>query len=54
MGIGVIVSPTIAGTDLVTLAQVVDTNTVQDQRVSDVVETMQEWKLLTLGVSMIL
>lgn len=51
---GLIVSPAIAGTDLVTLAQVVDTNNVQSQRVSDVVETMRDWKLLTLGVSMVL
>lgn len=54
LALGVIVSPTIAGTDLVTLAQVVDTNNVQDQRVSDVVKTMRDWKLLTLGVSMVL
>tara|TARA_E500000318_G_scaffold54309_3_gene50651 strand:+ start:11395 stop:12459 length:1065 start_codon:yes stop_codon:yes gene_type:complete len=53
-GIGVIVSPTIAGTDVLTLAQVVDTEPVQEKRVSDVVETMKEWKLLTLGVSMVL
>ena len=49
-----IVSPTLAGADSLTLAQVVDTGGVQEKRVSDVLETMREWKLLTLGVSMVL
>ena len=49
-----IVSPALAGADSLTLAQVVDTGGVQEKRVSDVLETMREWKLLTLGVSMVL
>ncbi len=51
--VGTIVSPAIAGS-MPTLAQVVDTNNVQSQRVSDVLQTMKDWKLLTLGVSMVL
>ena len=50
---GVIVSPATAA-DSYTLAQVVDTNDVQSRSVSDVLHTMKEWKLLTLGVSMLL
>lgn len=50
---GVIVSPA-AAADSYTLAQVVDTNNVKDRSVSDVLHTMKEWKLLTLGVSMLL
>jgi len=42
------------GTEGITLAQVVDTGGVQSQRVSDVLQTMKDWKLLTLGVSMVL
>jgi membrane protease YdiL (CAAX protease family) len=51
---GLIVSSAIGGTDVALLAQVVDTGGVQQQRVSDVVETMREWKLVTLGISMVL
>lgn len=51
---GLIVSPALAATDSVTLAQVVDTGGVQDKSVSDVLQTMREWKLLTLGISMVL
>lgn len=36
------------------LAQVVDTNSVQNQSVGDVVETMKQWKLGMLSVSMLL
>ncbi len=51
--VGLIVSPAIAG-EAVTLAQVVDTGDVQNKSVGDVIKTMQQWKLLTLSVSMIL
>lgn len=51
--ISLIVSPTLAG-EAVTLAQVVDTNDVQSKSVGDVIETMRQWKLITLIVSMVL
>ena len=37
-----------------TLAQVVDTNSVQSKSVGDVYETMKQWKLVSLTVSMLL
>lgn len=37
-----------------TLAQVVDTDSVQSKSVGDVVETMRQWKIVTLSVSMLL
>lgn len=51
-----IVSPVHAQSESVsvTLAQVVDTNSVQDKSVGDVVESMKQWKLLMLSVSMLL
>jgi hypothetical protein len=51
---GLIVSPAMGGAEAITLAQVVDTGGVQSQSVSDVLETMKEWKLLTLGIAMLL
>ncbi len=53
--LGMIVSPALGGVDTThTLAQVVDTGGVQSQRVSDVIETMRQWKVVTLVVSMVL
>ena len=52
--IGLIVSPALGGADSHTLAQVVDTGEVQNRSVGDVIETMRQWKLITLIVSMIL
>ena len=52
--LGLIVSPTLGGAEMLTLAQVVDTGGVQSQRVGDVLETMRQWKLVTLSVSMVL
>lgn len=37
-----------------TLAQVVDTDGVQNKSVGDVYQMMQQWKILSLGVSMLL
>ena len=37
-----------------TLAQVVDTDTVQSKSVADVVQTMKQWKLVMLSISMVL
>jgi membrane protease YdiL (CAAX protease family) len=54
LALGLIVSPAMAGADGLVLAQVVDTDGVQSKSVSEVLQTMQEWKLVTLGVSMIL
>lgn len=51
---GLIVSPAQGGADVLVLAQVVDTDGVQSQSVSDVLRFMQEWKLATLGVSLLL
>lgn len=51
--IGLIVSPTLAA-EAITLAQVVDTNDVQSRSVGDVIDTMRQWKLITLIVSMVL
>ncbi len=51
--LGLIVSP--AAADAVPmLAQVVDTGGVQSRSVGDVIETMKQWKLITLIVSMVL
>ncbi len=44
--LGCIVSPA--------MAQVVDTDSVQNQSVGDVVETMKQWKIVMLAVSMVL
>lgn len=52
--LGLIVSPALGGAEMLTLAQVVDTGGVQSQRVGDVLETMRQWKLVTLSVSMVL
>ena len=57
LGIGavsLIVSPAHAGMDVVQLAQVVDTDSMSSRSVGDVIETMRQWKLITLIVSMIL
>lgn len=59
---GGIVSPAMAGTGAgivsagphALLAQVVDTGGVSGKSVGDVVETMRQWKLATLGISMAL
>jgi membrane protease YdiL (CAAX protease family) len=61
--LGLIVSPASAQLDVVSnmnlglshgLAQVMDTDSVQNQSVGDVVEKMRQWKLVTLSVSMVL
>ena len=51
-----IVSPAAAQGEMVgaTLAQVVDSNSVQSKSVGDVYETMKQWKLVSLGISMVL
>ena len=51
-----IVSPSLAQTDpgMTTLAQVVDTHSVQNKSVGDVVETLKQWKIVSLSVSMVL
>ncbi len=51
-----ILSPAVAQAEMVgaTLAQVVDTNSVQSKSVGDVYETMKQWKLVSLGISMLL
>ena len=46
-----IVSPVLAHPGL---AQVVDTNSMQNKRVGDVYESLKQWKLLSLSVSMLL
>ncbi len=58
--IACIVSPSVAyagaqaDMGAVTLAQVVDTDSVQNKRVGDVVETLKQWKIVSLSVSMVL
>ena len=51
-----IVSPAAAQTDMAgsTLAQVVDAGSVGNQSVNEVYETMKQWKLVSLTVSMLL
>jgi membrane protease YdiL (CAAX protease family) len=51
---GLIVSPAAAGVETLSLAQVVDTGSVSNQRVGDVIETMRQWKVITLSLSMVL
>jgi len=46
--------PTESSRSAMTLAQVVDTNSVQNKRVGDMVETMEQWKVVMLSVSMVL
>ncbi len=58
MGSGVVMCVIIAavfgGVAPEAMAQAVDTSGVQDQSVGDLVETMQQWKLVFLGVSLLL
>lgn len=53
---GCIVSPALAstGADTATLAQVMDTASMANKSVGDVVEAMKQWKLVMLVVSMVL
>lgn len=46
-----IVSPAMADP---VLAQVVESNSMQDRRLGDVYESLKQWKLLSLGISMVL
>jgi len=54
--LGCIISPATAQPEVVstTLAQVVDTDSVGNKSVNDVYETMKQWKIVTLSVSMLL
>lgn len=54
--LGCIVSPASGQSEVIssTLAQVVDTDSVQSKSVGDVVETMKQWKIATLSISMLL
>lgn len=49
--VGCIVSPVLADP---VLAQAVDTDSMQNRRVGDVYESLKQWKLLSLSVSMLL
>lgn len=53
-GVLALIVPPALGNDAVTLAQVVDTGDVQSRSVGDVIQTMRQWKLITLIVSMAL